>query len=124
GPWSSSQKAMIGRCAEQNDGEGNDTVRRYRDGGNRDWCVIAAVALKPARSCVPTCVPWLRARSNRHLGVSRDDQPIRRGIGDLRREAIEELGGDLVKETVGEDGTELAKEAIEGVGIDLVKEVI
>jgi len=42
-----------------------------------------------------------------------------RGIGDLSREAIDELGGELVKETRGEDGTELAKEAIEEVRMDL-----
>ena len=48
-----------------------------------------------------------------------------RGIGDLAREAIEELGGgDLAKETAEEAGTALAKEAVEEVGADLVKEVL
>jgi hypothetical protein len=35
-----------------------------------------------------------------------------RGVGDLAREAIEELGSDLAKEAVVEVGTDLAKEAV------------
>lgn len=35
-----------------------------------------------------------------------------RGVGDLAREAIEELGSDLAKEAVVEVGRDLAKEAI------------
>ena len=47
-----------------------------------------------------------------------------RGINDLTKEAIEEIGANLTKEAIEEVGTDLAGEAVEDIGADLVKEAL
>ena len=47
-----------------------------------------------------------------------------REIGDLAREAMEELGPELAKEAVTEVATDVAKEAVTEVGPELVEEAL
>jgi hypothetical protein len=46
-----------------------------------------------------------------------------RGIDDLAKEAIEEIGTNLTKEAIEEVGTDLAED-VEDIGADLVKEAL
>jgi hypothetical protein len=47
-----------------------------------------------------------------------------RGIGDLAKEAMEEVGPELAQEAAEKIGADLAEEAVEEIGAEVVKEAI
>lgn len=81
------------------------------------WPLMRPLALPLAKTAIKGVIVTYRE-------AKRLSDDTMRGVGNLVKEALEEVGPDPAQEVAKEVGTDLAKEAVAEVGADLAKEAI